>query len=79
MSAVTVVLRCPDCGTRGEFPGNFAQRNVPDCCDVCRFHFKHECVHDIRCAICAAHVWLARLRAIRILLGYRGMLNVGGQ
>ncbi len=68
-------LRCPDCGTKDDFPASFTQKNVPDYCDVCRFHFNHECAHDLRCAVCTARLWLARLRALRILLFSRTLLQ----
>jgi hypothetical protein len=61
-------LRCPDCGTKGEFPANFTQTEVRDCCQVCLFHLNHELVYDFRCAVCIARLWQARLSAIWILL-----------
>jgi predicted RNA-binding Zn-ribbon protein involved in translation (DUF1610 family) len=68
-------LRCPDCGTKGEFPASFKQKDVPNGCDVCRFHFNHELVHDFRCPVCIARLWQAHFRALYILLRYRALLN----
>ena len=67
-------LRCPDCGTKDQFPVSFAKKNVPFCCDAFRFHFNHECAHDNLCGVCIARVWLSRLRAVRVLFFHRGLL-----
>jgi uncharacterized protein (DUF983 family) len=71
------ILRCPDCGTTGEFPASFTQKNVSDCCDVCQFHWRHSQDIDFhpRCAVCIAHLWQARLRALRILLFHPRLLR----
>ena len=68
-------LRCPDCGTKDEYPARLTQKDVPNGCDVCQFHFRHELVSDPDCPICVAHRWQARLRALRILLFYRAWVN----
>jgi uncharacterized protein (DUF983 family) len=67
--------RCPECGTKGEFPAGFTQKEVSSCCEVCRFHLNHELVNDFRCGICIAHVWQARVRALRILVFHPALLN----
>ena len=65
--ATSTKRRCPDCGTKDDFPPSYTQKNVSDCCNVCRFHLNHELVHDFTCPVCIARLWQARLRAIRIL------------
>jgi uncharacterized protein (DUF983 family) len=67
--------RCPECGTTGEFPASFTQKQVSDCCELCRFHLNHELVHDFRCAVCIARLWQARVRALRILIFHPGLLS----
>jgi predicted RNA-binding Zn-ribbon protein involved in translation (DUF1610 family) len=71
--------RCPDCGTTGEFPSTFTQKQVSSCCELCQFHLNHELIHDFRCSVCVASLWRARLRALRILVFYRALLNVDVQ
>jgi hypothetical protein len=63
-------LRCSNCGTRGDFPASFTQRDATHYCEVCGFHRNHKLFqdHDPRCPICVARWWLVRLRAARILL-----------
>ena len=61
-------LRCPDCGTKGEFPSNFTLKDASGCCEVCHFHINHELTYDFRCSVCVARLWHSRLRAVRILL-----------
>jgi predicted RNA-binding Zn-ribbon protein involved in translation (DUF1610 family) len=61
-------MRCPDCGVKGEFPGDFTPTNVAEYCDVCRFHRNHDLTYDFRCPMCIARLWLSRLQALRILL-----------
>jgi hypothetical protein len=61
-------LRCPECGTKDDFPASVTREDVPEDCLVCQFHFNHTPGHDLRCAFCIAHLWQARLRALRILL-----------
>jgi hypothetical protein len=68
-------LRCPDCGTKGQFPASITQKNVSDYCEVCRYHLNHELTHDFRCAVCVARLWFSRLQAIRILLLHSALLR----
>lgn len=71
-------LRCSTCGTKGEFPATFSEKEATQHCDVCSFHLNHDAAHDFRCAICTARLWKARLSAIRILLFYPAHLRVEG-
>jgi uncharacterized protein (DUF983 family) len=68
-------LRCPDCGTKGEFPSTFTPKDAAACCEVCHFHLNHERTHDFRCAVCVARLWYSRLQAVRILLLHSAILH----
>jgi len=68
-------LRCPDCGTKSEFPASFTQKDAATYCEVCRFHLNHELTYDFRCAVCVARLWYSRLQAVRILLLHSAVLR----
>lgn len=68
-------LRCPDCGTKSEFPSTFTAKDAAACCEVCHFHQNHELTYDFRCPVCVARLWHSRLQAIRILFLYRSALR----
>jgi predicted RNA-binding Zn-ribbon protein involved in translation (DUF1610 family) len=68
-------LRCPDCGTKGEFPSTFTPKDAAACCEVCRFHLNHELNYDFRCPVCVARLWHSRVQALRILIFHPALLR----
>jgi hypothetical protein len=68
-------LRCPDCGTKADFPSTFTPKDAASCCEVCRFHLNHELNYDFRCPMCIARLWYSRLQAVRILFLHCAVLR----
>jgi hypothetical protein len=62
--------RCPECRTTGDFPDTLSAKELVRYCAICHEHRCHQNDFDYhaRCAICIARYWLARIRALRILL-----------
>jgi hypothetical protein len=67
---VSARRRCPECRTPADIPDTVSVKDLIRYCAICHEHRCHLSDFDYhaRCPICIARYWLARLRALRILV-----------
>jgi hypothetical protein len=67
---VSARRRCPECRTPGDFPDTISAEKLSLYCAICHEHRCHLNDFDFhaRCPICIGRFWLARLRALRVLV-----------